>query len=104
MTDVEVICSFMEDKPDGPTPSFLRSGIRWWRHEHKQPGWVFVPVDLDLDALWRVEELLSLAQRTRYIAECEKICVQTQGWVGHTSVTEKIQALAAVLRNTDPDV
>lgn len=84
MTDAEVICTFMEPKPD---PEELR---------------LWLPGSLTLDALWEVEERLTAEQFAAYIERLE------DGWdinglardygLVHARAEQKIKALAAVLR------
>lgn len=111
MTDVEVICNWMEPKLvndkfseeawesvmaatlDGnPLPATPKG---WW-------GWVCVyehgdkpelrPACLSLDRLWKAEERLSPGQRLNYSQKLISM------WPWHATAEQKIKVLAAVIR------
>ena len=103
LSDAEIVCSFMEPKPDA-----ARVENDWWtdeiqliRGEHRSE---VVPVDLTLDRLWLVEEQLDDQLWYDY-------CLSLDGLIGykvtttslfrsyvHVSAEQKIKALAAILR------
>jgi hypothetical protein len=117
LSDAEVICGWMETK--------LSSGpfdYRPWRSVSPRGWWTVLngrklsitpnewyPVDLTLDRLWEVEERLTDEQRQRYsthLAGCSidtlRRCVDYADlWdLHHATVSQKIAALATVLRGT----
>jgi hypothetical protein len=94
VTDEEMICNFMEPKPEG-RPSSYGSGEVWWRWGWRYIGWL--PRPLTLDALWEVEARLTDEQCSRYTRELVML-----PWLWHATAAQKIKALAAVLREVQP--
>jgi len=100
LSDEEVICGFMEPKPEG---SWMRDiQPTWWYFStfDLPIGWHVV--NLDLEQLHEVEARLKDAQWRTYI----DLIVPVKGNIYeeckafiHASAAQKIKALAAVLRN-----
>lgn len=93
MTDAEVICAFMESRPPANTIHVQR-GADWWLWW----GGEWTPIDLTLDALWKVEERLRLGsqEERRSYRNFGRSIPAAQKW--HATPEQKIAALAVVLR------
>lgn len=99
MTDAEIICEFMEPRPSGYASG---KGMKWW---YPSAGYVstapfpVAPIELDLDALWLVEDKLSDEQWQEYAS----LMMDPSGerhtrFLIHATPAQKISALARVLR------
>ena len=112
MTDGEVICAWMEPKPDTYNAATAMAAAKsgkdnpiWWVTDGRT--WTLRPRELDLDALWEVQDRLTDEQWERY--ECEMLAQWTPEAIGltmhgevrhylHATAEQKIRALAAILR------
>jgi hypothetical protein len=97
MTDQELICAWMEPRPI-PSKNGWRSSP-WWKRKLRGARDYAHPRELDLDALWEVEERLTNEQWEKYLHEFAR----TQGYwplrtLLHATPEQKIRALAQVLR------
>jgi hypothetical protein len=106
-SDAEVICTWMEPKPESAPPSWGDNPVGningWWiatgsgRIEHRI---------LTLDALWEVEERLTEEQWTRYRVALTAPVLGASGrhiegynrMMWHATAEQKIKALAEALR------
>jgi hypothetical protein len=119
MTDQEVICAWMEPKPDkGPfdfRPWSDGTPGGWWEAVPEarfcSPVNEWLPRTLTLDALWEVEErLVSEALEFESEKSSEQFCrmrlhdyqrqlIKTTNWQQwHATAEQKIKVLAQVLR------
>jgi len=91
MTDEEVICTWMEPKPDGRAKRGASKGLWWIRVR----GVRWFPSVLTLDRLWEVEDRLIHQGRAD---EYRYSLVHRDAYFFHATAAQKIKALAAVLR------
>ena len=93
-SDAEVICAWMEPKPDNRTTNVQTN---WWMFLCLDSGWV--PRKLTLDRLWEVEERLTEKQRGEYYFIFWERRDRENWWtLLHATSEQKIKALAAVIR------
>jgi hypothetical protein len=97
LSDQEVICAFMEPRPEPNTHGGThRSARGWWFWSG-----TWEPRTLTLDALWEVEEKLKQrprGQRAAYYEHQGLLSEATDGESWHATPAQKIAALASVLR------
>ncbi len=108
MTDEEIICTFMEPRPNPNNPA-----SRWWRYISKTGGgWrIEGPAKLDLDALREVQAGLTEEQWRVYESRLVGGVWDQMGnpyqqqnqyrlnmKIAHATAEQKTAALAAVLR------
>lgn len=115
MTDEEVICGFMEPKPDQIPEDAEDLELCGSRPTTALGFWVcispydvasrWIPRRLTLDALWEVEERLSGAQRFNYLKALKLVDrpgeiprTLPEGFFWHAHRAQKIKALSTVLR------
>lgn len=102
-SDAEVICAWMEPKPTLPDywTGTERSPSRWWILVGTNGGGMaWLPITLNLGALWVAENRLTDERQWEYIeALRENRNAPTWGFL-HATAEQKIKALALVLRNT----
>ncbi len=111
LSDAEVICAFMEPRPDAP-PNQHGANELWWRWGWRSVGpslpqqqppheYCWLPRRITLDAIHEVEERLTDRQWTTYQNRLEidgpAEWQRQKRWV-HVSAEHKIRSLAAVLR------
>lgn len=113
MNDAVIVCTWME--PDLPNPSVVYSAhspLWWWFAGRRYSGddsspWAWFTRDLDLDALWEVEERLPDELWQVYLGTLCGWCNPYDGdsWdfsdtrmIAHATPEQKIAALAAILR------
>ncbi len=106
LTDEEVICGWMEPKPEPHTHGgTFRSGKGWWYWT----GATWQPNVLTLDVLWGVEERLTEEQWERYYHQFVRydnpvdpvrwsVTDRKYRWALHATSQQKVKALAEVLR------
>jgi hypothetical protein len=102
LTDEEVICTFMDERPsDGSGSVVTTPDSPWWSYSYEIKGglfhWTWHPGTLTLERLWQVEERLSLDQAKQY----DRLLNASPDYpilVWHCTPKQKITALAAVLR------
>ncbi len=113
LSDAEVICSFMENKPArGPwsqRPWHSVSPAGWWvasedRNVFTAPNEWF-PIKLTFDRLWEVGERLTDEQRLEYWMELSKGGPPETGYwrIANAKAAQRITALASVLRGTSTE-
>ena len=101
MTDEELICAFMEEKPVTPSCNAL-----WWYFEGELgPGFgAWHPIPLSLDFLHLVEDRLLSGKpwQSAWLMYQELLAVGDVvcPCVWHASAAEKIKALAQVIRSS----
>lgn len=110
MSEEEVICEWMEPRPDvvddGADPNACyKWPHRWWKWYRDRNG--HLPRELDLNALHEVEARLSDKQWLDYRREFRLVVERVNGtWplgqrskdMLHATAEQKIRALASVLR------
>ena len=103
MSDAEVICNFMEIKPELPfyRTRSERSFGSWWVMTGGQWGWEWWTCELTLDLLWEVEErLITLGYRAHIdnalSQEAWRDATAASLW--HATAAQKIAALASVIK------
>ncbi len=94
-TDEEVICAWMEAKPEHSRE--FTAGRPWWVWLGSQNDWI--PNKLTLDALHEAETRLTEDQQWSYIERMANIVGTFATWYSlHATAAQKIKALAAVIR------
>jgi hypothetical protein len=105
MTDAEVICAFMESRPefvpiDYGGPKEDRWEHRWWKWYAAGSPPRHLPVALNLDKLHEVEARLSEGQWESYRDYMAASAPHGDGYerfLLHADAEQKIKALAAVI-------
>jgi hypothetical protein len=106
-SDEEIICTWMETRPKYVSqgqPGWIEDDQwnahhRWWKW-FVDKDWQHLPVDLDLDALWEVEERLTGEQWGEYSGLLmDPRGVNHTRFLLHATAEQKTKALAAVLRS-----
>ncbi len=94
-SDEALICWWLE-----PYPATLKvDDVEWHGCRYRAGEWTYTPLDLDLDAVWEVEERIiqrGLADRYRVWL------VESDAYFWHASLQQKIAALALVIRESPP--
>lgn len=108
MTDEEILCTWMERRPAYTISATLTDGTdlpKWWEIGSE---WEWVPIKLTLIELWEIQDRLSDEQWEVYYHNLGKysnggLVWNTPDrqfrWALHATPTQKIAALAAVLRS-----